>query len=147
MKYQTRAHLSHLGVILSNISIALLLYSVFAMFSGIFGVFIPIIGFFLWGVAVLFSIGLLLLSPEFMAIPEKLGNIISSIGDFSQVILNTLPYSAGIGLALSIASTVFLLFEPSANKHYGRISVTVITVGLLIAVLIGIIITAVGGGA
>ena len=64
LTYERRAGLSRLGYICSGLSIALVLIGVIAPLSGVLTVLLTVFLLFAWGIAVLFSVGLLLLDRK-----------------------------------------------------------------------------------
>ena len=144
LTYERRAGLSRLGYICSGLSIALVLIGVIAPLSGVLTVLLTVFLLFAWGIAVLFSVGLLLLSPEFLALPEKIFAL-ETAGEWTERFMTATPYMFGVGIALSLASVVLLSLEPSEKKHVGRIVVSVVFLVLAVAVLVIDLLNKTGG--
>ena len=147
LTYERRAGLSRLGYICSGLSIALVLIGVIAPLSGVLTVLLTVFLLFAWGIAVLFSIGLLLLSPEFLALPEKIFALVETAGEWTERFMTATPYMFGVSIALSLASVVLLSLEPSEKKHVGRIVVSVVFLVLAVAVLVIDLLNKTGGAA
>lgn len=144
LTYERRAGLSRLGYIFSGIAVTLFAIGVLAPISGVLTSLFAIFGFFAWGVAVFFSFGLLLLAPNFFALPAKIMEFIQNAGDWTGRFMLASPYLFGVSAALAAASIVLLSFEPSEKKHVGHVVCASIVLALVAIVWL---LALFGGGA
>lgn len=130
-----RMHLTHLGVILSNISIVALVISLSSIFAAILYGLLVTLGVLLWILCIICTLGLVFLAaPNFATFFESnfftMPNI--DLGVYLFIIL-------GVGIATAIASIVLLSFDKYAN-HKGRIifsSFVLVSVVIVLLIIIG----------
>ena len=141
MNYGLKAHVARFGVILSNVSIAAIFLGFMAFLSALFGVVVPLLvtvaGYLILIVANIITFGMLLTSPNFKEIPEKLNEFTASSGVVIQSIFQSTPYFLIIGLITAVVSFIFMFAEPSVKKHTGRLvfSGVVSVLGLIVLVM------------
>lgn len=139
LSYEKRAHLAHVGVILSNVSIATIVFGAVSLVSALIAVLMPALLIVGWFVAIFFSVGILLLLDGFRTFPQNVGTFMEGMTPFLEGLSAAAPYMIGVGLALAVLSAVLLPFEPSMEKHHGRIVCAWSFVGLAVVVLVGIV--------
>lgn len=135
--YEHRSYFSHFGAILSNFSIVLLMLSVIGLLFTIASWMLPVVLLFGWLIAIVFSVGMLLLNEKFRSFPETALRSMEFIGVIDEYIWTCMPYVFFGGLICGALSIVFVLLDPSPRKSYWR-------VGLAVAVLLLFLL--VGGG-
>ena len=128
-------HFSHLGKVLSNLSIFFVVIS----FSSLLTFIIYPVFFMLWLFIAIVTLGMVfIINPEYGAIFTKGTEIFSDIINFLGPIL---PYSFGLAFVSSVLSIIFLSLDKN-EKHWGRIVTSAIFLGITV---IGFIVLIAGG--
>lgn len=127
-----RMHLTHLGVILSNISIVALIISLGGIFAAILYGLLLVFGVLVWLLCIICTLGLV-----FIAMPNFINFFNSTFFTMPNIDLGVYLFIIlGIGIASAIASITLLAFDKYAN-HKGRIIFSsFVLVGVIIVLLV-----------
>lgn len=148
-----KRHIAHLGAIIFNYSmvgfaivvllaIGVVAYPLLSMFS----LFALIMYYFALVVGAVFTVGLVLITPEYRALfSGPVAQFLLSVGESSQVvvpkILDLIPIVGVITAILIVISMVFLLADSKWEKSKSRF----ITLAIILVILIIIVILAAFG--
>ena len=141
--YEHRSYLSHLGAILSNASVVLLLLCTLGLLFILFFWMVPVLLLIAWFFALLFSVGLLLLSEAFRAFPAKAADSMETVGVIVDRVRMLLPYALCVGVLTCVLSIVLIPLDPSPCKSNWRVGLAVAV--LLLLFMVGAIALADGG--
>lgn len=123
--YRARAYAARFGVIFSGFSIVLLVFGLLASLSETIGNIFALIILFFWLIALLLTLGSLLLSSAFRVFPGSLS--LNGTSHLVKLLLSAAPVALWVSLALSAVSAALLLLEPTTHKRYGRMVAMIIT--------------------
>ncbi len=144
----TMLHFNHLGKILSSLAIFGTIVSLGSIVSSFMTAIILIVGLSICAIMVMgiiFTLGLLIASPEYIGALKSVFNTTISGVEFSNnvtIFLNSiLPYMLVLIAVGSITSTILLLLDKT-ESHTGRIVANILF--FIVAVIVGTI--AIGSG-
>lgn len=147
-KYQIKRHIAHFGAITFNYSMIGFIITIGSLLSVILsGVFlglsaiIVLFYYFFLILAVIFSVGIILLSDKFRGLFntkafEWIENAGDSINEIAPKIIEAVPYMALISGILCIISFVCLMFDRKWEKSKSRLITLGIIAGILVALVI-----------
>lgn len=124
-KALVKTHMSHLGTIFYNYSIFCFVMTCLSFFSVVL-----IVTFWV----LLIAIGLLSLCVLFFV--PGYTDLFTKPSGFMEIALMLTPIFAGVGIAFSVLSLIFLLFDRQNPKNKNKIIISAVLVGILIFVLI-----------
>ncbi len=133
----SKMYVSHLGIILSNISIVTLILGVSSLFITIFAAIFTGLWLIFWFVGIIFTVGtIFVMIPNYSSYLTKASDFLANIP--FDTLMQIMKYTLPIGIVASIASIILLSLDKK-NNHKGRIIFSSIVLALLVIVFVIII--------
>lgn len=124
-KALVKTHTSHLGTIFFNYSIFCFVMACLSFFSVVF-----IVTFWVLVIAIgLLSLCVLFFVPGYT-------DLFTKPSGFMEMALKLTPIFAGVGIAFSVLSLIFLLFDKQNHKNKNKIIVSAILIVIFIVVFV-----------